>query len=363
MPLPRPPVKSPTKRVKIHCASVSDETILNAASAEIILKKTGIGIVDAARLVAEMSEATRFKRLKHLRKIAALGTEAFLRERHAYSFAEAYSRFLESKSHLRERTLQDYRKTQVAICKFAPALLRKNVCSFTPKICGELLDSAFRTRRQRFKAYSVLRTFFAYCLRKNWCVENPVAAIDVPVVREHEIVPLSLDEIDKIFRAAATTHLEECVPAIALMLYAGIRPQEARRLRWRDIDLVEKTVSVSPRHSKTGGCRHVTISPRLEKILRKAAKQNPENASICPHNWTRKWRKIRSVAGWDCRKNPWRQDVLRHTFASYHLKYFKNLSLLQCEMGHSSTKLLSSRYLSMRGITVSSAENFWQQKA
>ena len=46
-----------------------------------------------------------------------------------------------------------------------------------------------------------------------------------------------------------------------------------------------------------------------------------------------------------------------------NLKFFKNISLLQCEMGHSSAKLLHARYLSMTGITHASAERFWSGSA
>ena len=55
----------------------------------------------------------------------------------------------------------------------------------------------------------------------------------------------------------------------------------------------------------------------------------------------------------------WQQDVLRHTFASYHLKHFKNLVQLQIEMGHSTPDLLRTRYLNMRDITKEHARLFW----
>ena len=178
------------------------------------------------------------------------------------------------------------------------------------------------------------------------------------MLREREIVPLTLPEIAELFRAASRLQLTDCVPAMALMLFAGIRPREIERLYWSDIDPEEKVISISPTHSKTGGSRHVSIFPVLEKILLSPCRH--ETAKICPANWQRKWAKIRRNAGWSTAENPWRQDVLRHTFASYHLKFFKNLPQLQCEMGHASPRLLRTRYLSMRGVTLASAELFWR---
>ena len=55
----------------------------------------------------------------------------------------------------------------------------------------------------------------------------------------------------------------------------------------------------------------------------------------------------------------WINDVLRHTFASYHLKHFKNLILLQAEMGHRDLNLLRSRYVNMQGITKDDAWIFF----
>ena len=45
------------------------------------------------------------------------------------------------------------------------------------------------------------------------------------------------------------------------------------------------------------------------------------------------------------------QDVMRHTYASYHAKHFRNFTELQYEMGHSGLHLLKSRYLNMQDIS------------
>ena len=55
----------------------------------------------------------------------------------------------------------------------------------------------------------------------------------------------------------------------------------------------------------------------------------------------------------------WVQDVVRHTYASYHLAHFCNQHLLQKEMGHSSPSLLLARYLNMEGITSATGAMFW----
>lgn len=337
---------------------VCKNLVAQALSAQKTLEKTSIGVLDAARLVKELCELGHTKSLNRLRRIFLVGIDVFSQERRTPTFNAAFANFLAAKAHLRERTLCDYRQTVSAILKQSPEIFLQKIHTFRSPKCGEILDTTFLTSRQRLKARAVLHSFFGYCVRHGWCAGNPISATDLPTVREREITPLTLGEIAGIFRAANALGLGGGVPAIALMLFAGIRPREVERLRWGDIDWEEKVVSVAPTHSKTGGSRHVSILPILEKILRE--RRLDFQSPICPPDWERKWKRIRRAAGWRFPENPWQQDVLRHTFASYHLKFFKNLPQLQCEMGHASPRLLRTRYLSMRGVTLAAAESFWR---
>lgn len=72
-----------------------------------------------------------------------------------------------------------------------------------------------------------------------------------------------------------------------------------------------------------------------------------------PRNWSHRWRALRRAAGF----RSWVSDVCRHTFATYHAAYFRNLSELQLEMGHRDVSLLRCRYMvpTLRKI----AKEFW----
>jgi len=80
---------------------------------------------------------------------------------------------------------------------------------------------------------------------------------------------------------------------------------------------------------------------------------------IIPANWKQKWRQIRACFS-SLTDRPWQADVLRHTFASYHARQFKDFSSLQMGMGHSSLSLLRTRYLNMEGILRRESSAFWQ---
>ena len=77
-----------------------------------------------------------------------------------------------------------------------------------------------------------------------------------------------------------------------------------------------------------------------------------------PRNWNRRWQALRRAAGF----SHWVPDVLRHTFATYHACTFRNLPALQCEMGHSSTALLRTRYVNTTAIAPRDARRFWATK-
>ena len=81
---------------------------------------------------------------------------------------------------------------------------------------------------------------------------------------------------------------------------------------------------------------------------------------ICPKGWTIKWRKIRKKSRLGRKKKIMGAGLLlRHTYASYHAKHFKDYNLLQMEMGHRSSSLLRTRYLNMKGISPQTATRFW----
>ena len=138
-------------------------------------------------------------------------------------------------------------------------------------------------------------------------------------------------------------------------MFAGVRPREVHRLTWKDIDLEENSITIHSLCSKTGGVRQVEICSSLKRLLAPFA-NGKKNEKVCPKNWQKRWRDIRNDSGF---KNVWVQDILRHTYASYHAKRFKDLPRLQLNMGHYDLSLLRSRYVNMRGISHTDARDFF----
>ncbi len=286
--------------------------------------------------------------------LETLGLIRALLERHTLTsvrFDQAVEESIAARQGRRPRTLSEVRAVCGRLMRLEPGLAAQPVHSLGRETCARLVQFG-STPRQQHKFRVILHGVMEYCRRRQWCISNPVALLQSPFLVEEPIHPLSWEALKRLLKLARDPQHRACMPPLGLMLWAGIRPAEVTRLRWQDIDWEESVISLRPVHSKTGGCRHVQLQPVLRRWLRQAEEGR---GLICPPNWPRRWRALRDAAG----LIPWRQDVLRHTFASYHAKHFHDFPRLQEDMGHRSAALLRTRYLSMQGITAALARRFW----
>lgn len=272
------------------------------------------------------------------------------------SFREAMEARVQAAEHRRRHTRRDlssYTRRFLQYAAFADAPLH----SIRAETCRAMLDEHFSHSPCVYrKAHSALHSIFAYGRRRRWCDYNPTEGIDLPPVKETTLKPLTLPQIRALLRACCGGSLKQMEPAVRLMLWCGIRPTEVQRLRWGDIDRRERCVYIEPNTSKTGGARAVPLRGGACALLHE---RHTSDEFIAPKNWQRLWCALRHRA----KLMPWRQDTLRHTFASMHLKHFHNIGLLQEEMGHSSLNLLRTRYLNLRGISTTDAAQFFRMQA
>lgn len=318
--------------------------------ADELLRGSELTSVDAARLVLEIIEAlgrrgkrrSRSSLLQLMRCVIQRGVSGLQQEERTVSLkAAAWACLEEKEKHLRPVSLRDWRNYIRRLLRVAGAekfKLRK----MSTNDCRRLLQQGFGENSFGYvKARSILHGIFACGIRHEWCDDNPVSRIEIPHIREQTIEPLSIEEVLRLRRAAANTDMEL---SLNLMLYSGIRPAEVARLTPEDFFWQENVVIIRPLASKTGGGRVVPL---------RACSSLPPHLRIIPQNWCRKWHRLRMAAGF----RHWAPDACRHTFASYHAAYFRNLPELQLEMGHSQLNLLRTRY--MRPAFSQAAKQFW----
>lgn len=330
------------------------DTIVN--SAQEVLGKAKVSVLDSARFVRNILDAkpsdSKLTDAQFILKVI----EAGLRNIRAkeMSLADGFALYLKSKQHLRPDSIRDIRCIGNRLLRTKPEFGKRNFSELSVAECEEWLNAAFHTNPQFNKARTMLHGLFEFAIRREWCDKNPIKRIERKKVVEKEIQPLKLSETKRLIKTAQRESPEYAI-VTALLVYTGIRPREVRRLTWRDIDTEEKTITVRSQCSKTGGVRQVEIPPVLNRLLITHSHELKEE-KICPTDWQRRWRKIRDNSGF---RGRWVQDVLRHTYASFHAKNYADLPRLQLNMGHRDLSLLRSRYVNMHGIFRIEAKSFF----
>ncbi len=333
--------------------------------AEQLLEHTPLNAEDAARLILELLETSeesqqleqlsKTETMVYCRSIIQYGAEQHKREQQTLPFLRTVQEHIRNKINKRDRTIIEIRQYANRIIQKYPYIRDYPIRKFTREQCHEIVVNCFNTPSTQRKAITLLHGIFKFGIDRGLCDYNPFRQIAIPKQPEVRIQALTIKQIRKLIETARQEEHLACAPALGFMLWAGIRPNEIERLTWGNINIRDRLIEVEPQHSKTGGARHVTMQPVLIKWLSKVCTYTPSNAPVTPKAWSKRWKSLRRAAGF----RTWQADTLRHTFASYHLCHFKDLNALQLEMGHANTTLLRTRYLSMSGLTIKAAKQFW----
>ncbi|MCQ2364878.1 MAG: hypothetical protein MJ051_04935 [Akkermansia sp.] len=281
-----------------------------------------------------------------LRRVAEEGVRAVQEAEQTVSFEEAAQASLEARQDRRPTTRRDLRHFIGRMLR-VPEMAQRPLRTMRPADCRKILQTAFGNSPSSFrKGRAILSSIFNYGIRQEWCDRNPVLAIETPRIIEKPIEPLTLEEVQRLERAAERPEHRDMQLSLKLMLYCGIRPTEVTRIDPQR-DIVGDELIIRPTTSKTGGGRVVPLR-KVAPFVRRH-----KHALTIPPHWEQRWRALRRAA----RFRTWRPDICRHTFATYHARHFRNLAALQLEMGHTTPRLLHSRYLSP--IAQSTARRFW----
>lgn len=250
-----------------------------------LLEGESVTLIQAARLVLEIKEALgdEICTINRCREVVSLGLNAIKNKHHTVSFGTAAVECLRSKSHRRPRTLTDIRSIIQKLKKSNPELEQTPLRNISVEDCQSILMNTFTTSRQRHKARLILSGIFSFSVKRGWCDENPILRVDTPFLKEQEIPALTLKEVTLLLKTCMDEFNGSCVAGAALMIFAGIRPQEVERLLWENIAIRDGCVILNSKHTKTGGARHVTILARagqMAQILPRQDKAGPSHAHL-----------------------------------------------------------------------------------
>jgi integrase len=124
---------------------------------------------------------------------------------------------------------------------------------------------------------------------------------------------------------------------IAVGCFGGVRPEESGRMTWDMLDFKRKHIDLPAEITKAGERRIVDMPDNLVEWLLACRK---ESGPLLPVNFRRKrWALCREMS-W----KEWPDDILRHSYGSYHLAKHRNAALTAEQMGHKNARMLYAHY-------------------
>ena len=263
--------------------------------------KTYIGQVKAhhAHPVSLMPEQTReahsaYARLPDGLTLSAAvdrGIASWQREHTGRSFSSVLDQVIAAKrtSGVTERHLRDVRQKAG---RFATTIGERPIASIERAEIREWLAALTTTAGEHHRTKSVgqamtaesrncyrraLGLVFGFAVKEGYIPNNPVAAVETAKVIAAPVEILTPDEA-RLLLAAAHAHrfnhegspsdLSSILPAVAVGLFAGLRPEETLRLDWkRDFDWQHLQIEVAAERTKTARARFVPINTTLAAWL------------------------------------------------------------------------------------------------
>jgi integrase len=219
-----------------------------------------------------------------------------------------------------------------------------------------------------------LSEFMSYALEREWIEGNPLSAWGKTKRRKNlirEVQILSVAEVRKLLEVAKKDEKAHIfVPYLALGLFLGLRPTEAKLLNWSDIDLDDESIEIKGSTSKVKSTRHIQINPTALAWLRDYKPRTTKTiVPLSDYEYRVSWDRIRNLAGWKVWEpnkvtkgdqtalKDWPEDCLRHCYASYWLPIYNDRPKLAEHMG-TSTDVIQNYY--RKSLPAKMASEYWK---
>lgn len=182
---------------------------------------------------------------------------------------------------------------------------------------------------QSIKNYrATLSNLFGFAEARGYVFKggNPVADTEAVSARGGEIAIYTPGELSRLLEAAPADYL----PTLAIQAFAGLRSAEVERIDWSAVDLRGGFIHIGADDAKTRSRRLVPIAPCLADWLAPYAKRTGPV-------WPGTANTIRKARAATVEKSgvPWKDNALRHSFASYRLAEIQDAARVALELGNS----------------------------
>lgn len=201
--------------------------------------------------------------------------------------------------------------------------------------------------------HRVLRAALNQAVRWELLHRNPVVGVDKPRRSRREMEVLTSQQVGRLLEVARS---RDTYPLYLAAVTTGLREGELLGLRWRDIDLARKTITVTGTLDRDAGridspktessARTIPIPTELVEELRKMPRRSelvfttPTGQPINRSNLHRQFKSLLKKAGLPSI----RFHDLRHTHATLLLQAGVHPKIVQERLGHSSISMTMDIY-------------------
>ncbi|MGD1084697.1 MAG: hypothetical protein ABSA47_08105 [Verrucomicrobiota bacterium] len=263
----------------------------------------------------------------------------------ASSFRDATKRHWRTRMNLFRNSVQNVRVSEVT-----PEFIEKFLGTRDVSAAGKDTDRRAVSR------------FFSWCIERprRWATSNPCREVKVDLGEKSAPEILSLPQCKAVLRAAESHKGGILAPFTAVSLFGGLRPFEAARLTWEQVNLKDGEIRLDSTQTKTKTGRTVKICPTLKAWL-KAHERKP----FYPANWRKEFDAIKLAAGFGTPTKeqpglkPWPSDVLRHTAISHYFRATGSYGFAAEQFGNSEA-IIKAHYQSR--VNSDEAKAFYQLK-
>jgi integrase len=162
---------------------------------------------------------------------------------------------------------------------------------------------------------ALLRSIFGYAKREGWIIRSPFerlrGIISNADERRRDRV-LSFDE-EKRLLDACDGRREHLRPILVCLLDTGLRRGEVVKLKWRDVGLDARTITVVAMNSKTARERTVGMTARLYDELVKLWEKSPKDLDVSVFGISDTFKRAFASACRDAKVENFRAHDCRHT--------------------------------------------------
>lgn len=237
----------------------------------------------------------------------------------------------------------------------------QSACSITKDMIVNWLDGWKLVGVTRDGYRRCFHALFEYAVAEKIVDYNPVHAIEPYTADEKLPVPFTVEAVRSIM-ATAEAYAPVMVPTLAVQFFAGLRPGEAKGLKWEDVDWTEKSIRVLPETSKMRRTRHVDMNDALLAWLTRYRRESGP-IGVRTQNQVAYFLHVKKCgehaglikgAGVN-----WIQDGPRKTFASMHYATHQDAAKLAAMLGH--TGNLNILFRHYRGLVKKTeAARYWE---